>query len=399
MGRNELALQKLTPSKNASDCEVMIVGAGPAGISTWLHLQKYEPQLADRTVVIDKAVFPRDKLCAGGVGGWSAEVFEHLGIELDIPCLFVSDVEFRFGKQALHLHQPDFCRVVQRIEFDHALVKAAINRGLQLYEDETLISVRRDKNKLRVQTNKNKYCVKILIGADGALSLVRRKTMPHHKPRFASTIQVFCDVDPQHDTEFSEKKMLIDFTPVANGLQGYVWHFPCLRAGAPAMAHGIGDFRIDRDSPRADMKKIFSRELRSRNLQPDTRFWASHPIHWFTDDDPVSQPNVLLAGDAAGIEPAFGGGIHIALSYGEVAAAAVVDAFQRRDFAFDDYKKRLRSHLVGEWINDCTRLALEMYSGRMNPLDAARELFPEKTMPPELLSEMLSEVAKKLQTS
>ena len=35
----------------------MIVGAGPAGISTWLHLQKEAPQLAGRSIVIEKAVF------------------------------------------------------------------------------------------------------------------------------------------------------------------------------------------------------------------------------------------------------------------------------------------------------------------------------------------------------
>ena len=49
-----MALQKLPTQKNALDCEVMIVGGGPAGISTWLHLQKYAPQLASHTVVIDK---------------------------------------------------------------------------------------------------------------------------------------------------------------------------------------------------------------------------------------------------------------------------------------------------------------------------------------------------------
>jgi flavin-dependent dehydrogenase len=381
------------------DYAVMIVGGGPAGISTWLHLQKYAPQLASHTVVIDKAVFPRDKLCAGGVGGWSAEVFEHLEIELAIPSLFVSDIEFRFGTQRLHLHQPNFCRVVQRIEFDHALVKTAVNRGLNLHENESLISVVREKNGLIVLTSKEKYRIKILIGADGALSTVRRKMMPSHKPRFAPTMQISCDVDPQHDTEFHEKKMVIDFTPIADGLQGYVWHFPCLRAEAPAMTHGIGDFRIHRNTPRADMKKIFSRELQSRNIQSDPQSWFSHPIHWFSDEDLVSKPNVLLVGDAAGIEPVFGGGIHIALSYGEVAARAVMDAFQRNEFSFNDYKKRLQSHLVGEWIRDCTRLALEVYGGRMNPLDAARKLLPAGNLPSELIPQMLSEVVKTLQAS
>jgi flavin-dependent dehydrogenase len=115
--------QKLNTEDSALDYAVMIVGGGPAGISTWLHLQKYAPQLAGRSFVIEKAVFPRDKLCAGSVGGWSAEVLEHLEVELDIPSLFVSDVEFRFGKEIYRLHQPNCFRVVQRMDFDHALAK------------------------------------------------------------------------------------------------------------------------------------------------------------------------------------------------------------------------------------------------------------------------------------
>lgn len=381
------------------DCDVMIVGGGPAGISTWLHLQKDNPQLASHTLVIDKAVFPRDKLCAGGVGGWSADVLKHLEIELDIPSVFVSYVDFKFGKEIYHFHEPNCFRVVHRIDFDHALVKTALNRDLKLNEGEMLIDITRDQSRLFVKTNRRKYKVQTLIGADGALSAVSRKMMPSRKPHLAKTIQIYAKVDPQFDTEFHEKRMSIDLTPFKEGLQGYLWHFPCLIDGTPSIAHGIGDFRIQRDRPKADMKKIFSRELQSRNIHPEPKLWSSKPIRWFSKEDLVSRPNVLLVGDAAGIEPAFGGGIHLSLSYGEVAAQAVIDAFQNNDFSFRDYGKRLQSHLVGEWIQNCTRLALEMYSGRMNPLDAARELFPETRLPPDLISQMVSEVEKALRNS
>jgi len=237
--------------------------------------------------------------------------------------------------------------------------------------------------------------VQTLIGADGALGMVRRKMLPLHKPCSARTLQILAEVNPEYDTEFAEKKLVWDFTPVKEGLQGYVWHFPCLRDGKPWVAHGIGDVGIYSEKPRADMKRIFSRVLKSRNT-PSPKTWSSHPVPWFSDKNPVSQPNVLLVGDAAGIEPAFGGGIHIALSYGEVAAQAVIDAFQNNDFSFLDYGKRLKSHLVGEWIHNCTRLALEMYGGKRNPLDVTRELFPESSVSPGVLSRMVSEVLKHL---
>jgi hypothetical protein len=55
-----------------------------------------------------------------------------LGIDLDIPSVLVSDVEFRFEKEIFLHHQPDFFQVVQRVEFDHALVKTALGKGLSL---------------------------------------------------------------------------------------------------------------------------------------------------------------------------------------------------------------------------------------------------------------------------
>jgi flavin-dependent dehydrogenase len=368
----------------------MIIGAGPAGISTWLHLQKYAAELAGRSKVIEKAIFPRDKLCAGGLSSWSANILEHLGVELDIPSLYIGDVEFRFGRDLFRFHPPDCFRVIQRIDFDHALVKTAVHRGLELHEDERFIDATRGQGGLLVNTNKRKYIVQALVGADGALSLVRRKMMPPQKPRLAPTLQIFAPVDPQYPSEFNEKKIVVDFTPTNEGLQGYAWHIPCVKNGTPSIAHGICDFRVYADKPRADMKKIFTCELQSRNIRLESRSWSSHPIRWLSGEDIIRQPNVLLVGDAAGIEPALGGGIHVALSYGEVAAHAIIDAFKNDDFSFHDYKKRIQSHSVGKFIAKSTRLALEMYSRKVNPLSIVPEFFTERYECPNLLFLLLS---------
>jgi menaquinone-9 beta-reductase len=370
---------------------VMIVGGGPAGISTWLHLQKEAPQLASRSIVIERAVFPRDKLCAGGLCVWVADVLSHLSVDLDIPSLFVSDVEFRLGKEIDRFHEERYFRVVQRADFDHALAKAAVNRGLDLHEDEMLIDVFRTRRKLIVTTNKSRYAVQVLVGADGAFSKVRGKMIPSRKRHMASTLQVFAPSDSSCDTEFSEKKTVVDLTPINEGLQGYVWHVPCLRDEVPSIAHGICDFRVCPDRPRVNMKGIFSRELESRNVHRGPNTWSSYPIPWYSDDDILSQPNVMLVGDAAGVEPAFGGGIHLALSYGEAAAKAIIDAFQRDDFSFRNYQERIQSHSVGRFVAKCTRLALAMYDGKMNPLDAAREVFASEYDPTAAMRQLLAQ--------
>jgi flavin-dependent dehydrogenase len=370
-----MRLQELNTGNNLVNCPIMIVGAGPAGISTWLHLQKESPELARRSIIIEKAIFPRDKLCAGGLCVWVADVLANLKVNLDIPSLPVSDLEFRFGKKIDRHHQDNYFRVVQRVDFDHALARAAVKRGLELHEGEMLIDVLRTQSKLIVTTNKGKYAVQALLGADGAFSTVRKKMIPSQRRHLAPTLQIFAPADNRYDAEFTEKKMIVDLTPINEGLQGYVWHVPCLRNKVPSIAHGISDFRVCPNRPRADMKKIFGRELQRRNIHQGPKAWSSHPIPWHSDDAILSQPNVMLVGDAAGVEPAFGGGIHLSLSYGEVAARAIIDAFHTNDFSFHDYTQRIQSHEVGKHISKCTRLAFEMYRGSLNPLDAAREVF------------------------
>ena len=138
------------------------------------------------------------------------------------------------------------------------------------------------------------------------------------------------------------------------------------------------------------MKKIFGRELRSRKIHRGPKTWSSHPIPWHSDNDILSQANVILVGDAAGVEPAFGGGIHLSLSYGEVATQAIIDAFQKDNFFFRNYQKRVQSHAVGIFIAKCTRLAMEMYGGKMNPLHAVREAFALNYDPSVVMRQLLS---------
>jgi flavin-dependent dehydrogenase len=213
--------------------------------------------------------------------------------------------------------------------------------------------------------------------------------IPSRKRHLAPTLQVFAPVDARYDAEFNEKKTVVDLTPINEGLQGYVWHVPCLKDNTPSVAHGICDFRVCPDRPRADIKKIFSRELESRHIRQGPKTWSSYPIPWHSDDDILSQPNVILVGDAAGIEPAFGGGIHLSLSYGAVAAQAIIGAFQTDDFSFHDYAQRIQSHQAGKHISKCTRLAFEMYGGSRNPLDAAREVFFAPTYDPSAMMSQL----------
>jgi flavin-dependent dehydrogenase len=361
------------------DYDIMIVGGGPAGISTWLNLHKYNPELASKTVLIEKEKYPRDKLCGGGLQKWMTQkIFDNLQIDLNIPFVSINNFEIRLGEDFYTHKEKDFFRVVKRIEFDQYLANIAIYRGLLIKENEKFLDLSYTSKGLLVKTSKTHYNIKILVGADGALSTVRRKMDLLKKPSLAPTIEIFAPVNPQFDPEFNNQSAVLDFTAINKGLQGYIWHFPCLKNGKPFMNHGICDFRILPNKKRANLKQLFCQELQSRNIPCDTKFWRSHPIPYFRDQGILSKSNIILVGDAAGIEPFLGGGIHLALTYGAVASKAISDAFKNKDFSFENYTQQIKDHYLGKYINKLTSIAKLVYLDNTKLISTAAQIIAYK---------------------
>ena len=66
-------------------CDAVIVGSGPAGAATALHLVAGAAGRTGRVVLLDKARHPRDKTCAGGVIPKAVRLLERLGVGFEVP--------------------------------------------------------------------------------------------------------------------------------------------------------------------------------------------------------------------------------------------------------------------------------------------------------------------------
>jgi geranylgeranyl reductase family protein len=347
--------------------DVLIVGSGPSGTSTALHLVEYNPSWAERIVVVDKAIHPREKLCGGGVTHLGQNVLARLGLSLDVPNFEVKEARLVYQDQSYSFFGDPVFRITRRDQLDHWLVQTAEKLGVRVRQGEAVVNVTPHEDYVEVETEKSTFHARVLVAADGSRSLVRRKLKWPGESHVARLIEVLTPENAAVQPEFRDRVAVFDFTPMAEGLQGYYWDFPSLVDGKPFMNRGLFDSRARSERPKADLKDILRRSMSERGRDLEGFKLKGHPIRWWSRDNQFSMPRVLLVGDAAGADPLVGEGISFALGYGEVATTAIEDAFSRRDFSFANYRQQLLDHPLFQQLDLRTRLARTAYWFK-NPL-------------------------------
>lgn len=341
--------------------DVLVVGSGPAGTSTALHLMQHDPQWAGRIVVVDKAIHPREKLCGGGITHLGQNVLIRLGLTIEPRTFDVREARLVYEDQSYSFHGNPVFRIVRRAEFDHWLVRTIESRGVTVRQGEAVKAVTVHDEYVEVVTEKATFHARVLVAADGSKSFVRRALKWPGESRVARLLEILTPEQEASQPEFRQAVAVFDFTRTAEGLQGYYWDFPSYVEGKPFLNRGVFDGRVLPDRPKANLKQVLGDSLEERERHLDDYQLKGHPIRWWNREGPFSMPRVLLVGDAAGADVLMGEGISFALGYGKVAAAAVADAFQRQDFSFAGYRGRLLADPLFKHLDLRTRLARFAY--------------------------------------
>ena len=336
------------------DHDIIIVGAGPAGLSTGLHLAQLAPELAGRTLILEQARHPRPKLCAGGIMPGGEAWLRNLGLDLgNVPFVETHEARFLFeGRGFVVRRAPFVFRIVRRDEFDAWLADATRAQGLALQEDTRVRRVRCLEDLVEVETDRGTYRARAVVGADGATSVVRRLIPRQQSARASRLLEILVPDGLQAGASrtMDRDRALLDFTCMADGVQGYVWDFPTMVQRQPMRTQGIFDSRVQSQAPRASLKGVLQEALARLGTVLDGYELDGHPLRWLHPRNLLSIPRVLLVGDAAGVDPLLGEGISFALGYGDVAAQALRDAFGRGDFSFKDYRERVLNHRIGRFL-------------------------------------------------
>ncbi|WP_394844339.1 NAD(P)/FAD-dependent oxidoreductase [Pendulispora brunnea] len=305
-----------------AEFDVVIVGGGPAGTTTAIALAKADPSRS--IALLEKASYPREKYCAGALGGRGEKLLGELDAMPNVPSVPLEGISFTGAGGGRKECVGPIGRVVRRFEFDHALANIAAERGVTIVENARVDAIHAGENHgVRVATSRGDYRARVVIGADGVGSTVR-KAMGHGAGRYRAQV---LEIDTESVASDLERSV-IHFDLTDHSFTGYYWDFPTLVDGKPLQCRGI--YRILLDDRPVDLGARFGARLAGMGLDLSRYRQKRFAERGYDPDLPLATRHMMLVGEAAGIDPVTGEGIAQAIEYGALAGPFVADVLAGR---------------------------------------------------------------------
>lgn len=312
--------------------DVVIIGAGPAG-SVCAYLLK---KAGVDCLLVDRATFPRDKLCGGGLTPMAWMLLDKLipGIRYEYNSLHRIKLTIE-GIRSCEFDTAIEMRIVRRKDFDNTLLEAYkaaggsfLHDGFHCYEETP------DGLVVTLKSGGQVAC-RYLVGADGSNSTVRRQ-LTGRRDNGILIMEQFVEKSPENAIEVTLSRQY--------GVSGYFYRFP----NSESDAIGYGDML----STKPDK---FRNILKQKGI-PETKLRGCYV--YLKNDYPLND-HIILIGDAGGFASrTTSEGIKPAFISARNAAEAIVSGRPFSETNARLFKKMKRSARFADFFFNATSLWL-----------------------------------------
>lgn len=351
--------------RGANDADVLVVGAGPAGASTAWFLASQGVDV----LVLDRARFPRDKVCAEYLSPQASRILATMGVlekaeaagGAQLAGMMVrapSGESFRGHFNGAHRFRGfrDRGLALRRTILDSILLDQARTAGARVFENTRVVDLARDGGGrvcgavvTAADGVRTTLGARVVVGADGLRSIVSRRLGLAKRSRWPSRVALVAhysgvsgmgEVGEMH----VDREGYLGLAPVGGGVVNVAIVVPVSRARDIAGARS--EFLEEWIDERPHLRERFARAERVTDVRTTGPFASAVRRAW--------APGAAVVGDAADFfDPFTGEGIYAALRGGEMLSPFVRESLAATRTAGDSplaaYDRARRQEFGAKW--------------------------------------------------
>jgi geranylgeranyl reductase family protein len=318
--------------------DAIVVGAGPSGSTA-----AYRLAAAGKDVVLlDRARFPREKPCGGGVTERAARLLP-FSIEPVVEEVATKvDLRLRYGRTLRRGDGVPLVYLTQRKRLDEFLVERAVSAGVDFHDGTRVAGVSAGEDGVVVEADGQRYKGLVLIGADGVNGMTAKALRLGGNQHVGVALEG--NVANERLQADYRGKLVLEFGVVPGG---YAWVFP---KGEHAN-FGVGGWGSEGPALRAHLERLCAAHGVSAGDLQDVRGYRL-PLR--SPRSTLARGRTLVVGDAAGlIDPVSGDGMFEGFLSSLYASETALDVLAGRAPGLEPYgprlARRLATHLWASW--------------------------------------------------